>query len=158
MVGGGISLPLWGGSGENAEAARAEARASRSEKQAMEDRALLELRTRLSEVRDSVRRVDIYQHTLVPQAETAYVSVLGSYVAGTGTVAQTLLAQRELLELRGEFERARAEYAIAWAGLEEIVGRDVRRAQVQNQAGGNPKTSAREERLSRAHQPAEKNR
>jgi outer membrane protein TolC len=125
IVGGGLSLPLWGSYGENANAEQAEARATRSERIAYENRSLSELRTALAQVRDAVRRVDTYEHTLVPQAESAYSSVLGSYVTGRGTVAQALLAQRDLLDIRAELQRARADYSTAWARLEQVVGRAV---------------------------------
>jgi hypothetical protein len=40
-------------------------------------------------------------------------------------VAQTLLAQKDLLELSAGLEQARADYAMAWARLERVVGRPV---------------------------------
>ena len=126
IVGGGISIPLWRGSySDAADAARADASAARAERVAAEDRALAELHVAYAEVRDAVRRVELHRNTLVPQADSAYASVLGAYVTGQGTVAQTLLAQKDLLELRGGLEKARAEYAIAWARLERVVGRAV---------------------------------
>ena len=126
IVGGGISIPLWRGSYSNAaDAARADASAARADRMAAEDRALEELYVAYAQVRDAVRRVELHQNTLVPQADSAYASVLGAYVTGQGTVAQTLLAQKDLLELRGDLEKARAEYAIAWARLERVVGRAV---------------------------------
>ena len=77
-----------------------------------------------------MRRTALYRGTLVPQAESAYDSVLGAYTVGRGTVAQALLAQRDLLELRVELDRARADHGRAWARLEEIAGREVRRAPI----------------------------
>src|SRR5690606_37479280 len=111
-------------------AARADARAQRADQQALADRAAAELTTSLSNVADAVRRAALYRGTLVPQAESAYDPVLGAYTVGRGTVAQTLLAQRDLLELRVELDRARADYERAWARLEEITGREVRRTAV----------------------------
>ncbi len=126
MVGAGMSVPLWQGAYDDGiRAARAEAEANRSDQAAAEDRALAELEASLSAVRDAVRRVKLYKTTLVPQADSAYASVLGAYATGQGTVAQTLLAQRDLLELRSELEAARADYAMAWTRLERIVGRHV---------------------------------
>jgi outer membrane protein TolC len=89
------------------------------------DGAEAELASTLANLRDAKRRVELYQMTLVPQAETAYDSVLGSYTVGRGTVAQSLLAHRDLLELRIELERARADHARTWARLEELVGREL---------------------------------
>lgn len=126
IVGGGISIPLWRGSySDAADAARAEASAARADRIAAEDLALAELSVAYAQVRDAVRRVDLHRKTLVPQADSAYESVLGAYVTGQGTVAQTLLAQKDLLELRGNLKKARAEYAIAWARLERVTGRAV---------------------------------
>ncbi|MGB1015568.1 MAG: hypothetical protein ACPG4T_15635, partial [Nannocystaceae bacterium] len=73
-------------------------------------------------------RVDFYGNTLLPQAESAYGSVLGAYTTGQGSVAQTLLLQRDLLALRIELERAHADYARAWARLQQVTGRELHRA------------------------------
>lgn len=128
IVAAGMRLPLWQGSyADSISAARADARARRAEQQAASDRALAELSMSLSAVRDGARRVRSYESTLVPQAEAAYEAVLGSYTVGRGTVAETLLAQRDLLELRVELYQARADYARAWARLEEVTGREIAR-------------------------------
>lgn len=126
MLGAGMSVPLWQGIySDGVEAAHDEASAQRSEQRAAADRAVAELEASLAAVRDAARRVNLYEHTLVPQADSAYASVLGAYASGRGTVAQTLLAQRDLLELKSDLVSARAEHAIAWARLENVVGRKV---------------------------------
>lgn len=130
MVMAGMVVPLWQGSyADTIDAARAEARAQRAEQEVLADRAEAELTTALSLLADAARRSTLYQHTLVPQAQSVYESVLGAYTVGRGTVAQALLAQRDLLELRVELDRARADHARAWSRLEEIVGRHVQRAE-----------------------------
>ncbi len=122
-VTGGIGLPLWRGSyADAASAARAEKRANEARLLAARDVALAELRANLSDVEEGVRRVKVYESTLLPQADAAYSSVLGAYATGRATVASTLLAQQELLRLRVELEEIRAEQAMAWARLEEVVG------------------------------------
>lgn len=129
IVGAGVSVPIWQGNyADGAQAARSEAKAERSEQRAAENNAIFELEASLAAVRDASRRVGLHEHTLVPQAESAYSSVLGVYATGKGTVAQTLLAQRDLLELRAELEKARADHALAWARLERVVGREVQSA------------------------------
>jgi len=126
IVGAGIRIPLWQGSySDSIAAAEAESRAHRADQRSLVDRAEAELASTLANLRDATRRVDLYRVTLVPQAETAYESVLGSYTVGRGTVAQALLSQRDLLELRIELERARADHARTWARLEELVGREL---------------------------------
>lgn len=126
IVGVGIRVPLWQGSyADSVAAAEADARAQLAEQSALLDRVEAELATTLANLRDATRRVEIYRGTLVPQAEAAYESVLGAYTVGRGTVAQLLLAQRDLLEQRIELERARADHARTWARLEELVGREL---------------------------------
>lgn len=126
MVGAGMTVPLWQGiRSDSVSAARADAHAHRAEREAAEDRAVAEFEASHSAVRDAARRVVLYRTTLVPQADSAYSSVLGAYATGRGTVAQTLLAQRDLLELRAGLEQARADYAMAWARLERVVGRPI---------------------------------
>lgn len=126
IVGAGARVPLWQGSySDSIEAAEAESRAHRADQRSLVDRARAELASTLAKLRDATRRVDLYRVTLVPQAQTAYESVLGSYTVGRGTVAQALLSQRDLLELRIELERSRADHARTWARLEELVGHEL---------------------------------
>lgn len=128
IAGVGLSVPLWQNDYSDAvDAAHAEASARRSEQRAATDEGIAQLEGSLSAVRDAARRVHLYRHTLVPQAESAYESVLGAYAVGQGSVAQTLMSQRDLLELRVDLERARAEHSRSWAKLEQVVGRRVRR-------------------------------
>lgn len=124
----GIGLPLWQSSyRESIRAAEADASAQRAEGEARAQQAQAELEAALARVRDSLRRVELHETTLLPQAEAAYASVLGAYATGRSSVAASLLAQRELLEIRVSLEQARAEHAVAWASLEQVVGRAVQR-------------------------------
>lgn len=126
MVGAGVRVPLWQGSyRDSIQAAQAESRAQLAEQESQRLRTTVALTTTLSRLRDSARRVEFYRQTLVPQAEAVYQSVLGAYTVGRGTVVQTLLSQRDLLELRLELVRVRAEYARQWAQVEELVGRQL---------------------------------
>ena len=126
IVGVGIRIPLWQGSyADSVAAAQADSRAQLAEQSALRDRVEAELAATLANLRDATRRVAIYRGTLVPQAEAAYASLLGAYPVGRATVAQLLLAQRDLLEQRIALEQARADHARSWARLEELVGREL---------------------------------
>ena len=136
IVGAGVRLPLWQGSySEGIQAAQAESRAQRAERRALVERAEAELAATLANLRDATRRVELYRVTLVPQAETAYESVLGAYTVGRGAIAQALLSQRDLLELRIELERARADHARTWARLEELTARELTAASRSGEEG-----------------------
>ena len=45
-------------------------------------------------------------------------------------MSQVLLAVQDLLELRELLARTRAEHAVAWARLEQVVGRPVGRREM----------------------------
>ncbi len=128
----GAKIPIWGGVyGAAEEEARANSAAFRARESAARDQAIAQLEKVLSEVRDAARRVKLHRDTLIPQAETVYVSGLGGYQVGRGTLATVLLAERDLNELQLALDRARAEHARAWARLEQIVGRPVRARRVR---------------------------
>ncbi|MEO0599951.1 MAG: TolC family protein, partial [Myxococcota bacterium] len=127
-IGLGVRLPLWQRI-HGAQVRAAEATAT--EHRAVAEQVRLALTTSLDEARvrvtDSVRHVTVVQHTLLPLAKATYSSLLGSYAVGDATVAQVLLAQRDLLELQVEEQDARAAHAVAWADLDERCGTDVPR-------------------------------
>lgn len=123
-----LELPLDARSrGDAVDAARSTVDALDAERRARADRRAAEALSRLSQVRDSARRIHITQGTLLPQAEATYDSLLGSYATGSANVAQVLLAQQALLDLRVALDTARADHARAWAALDATVGTSVPR-------------------------------
>ncbi len=123
----GLSIPLWFGSYDDAEeAALAESRAHLADRKAAQQRTDAELEGTLAAVRDAQRRIALYRDTLLLQAQTTFRSVLGGYQTGRSTVAASLLAQKDLLELQIELARAKADHARAFARLEHIVGRPIK--------------------------------
>lgn len=138
----GVSIPLWQGSYDDMQrSAEAEAAADRADRERAEDAAMAELAQALADVRDSARRVMLYRDTLMPQAMTAYESVIGAYTVGQATVAATLIAQRDLLEISLGLMRARADHGNAWARLQRVVGRPVE-ATLQEEASAPPEPAA----------------
>jgi outer membrane protein TolC len=126
MVMVGMTVPLWRGTyGAAQNRARAEAAGFRARQREAENMAEAELEATLAEVRDAARRIALYETTLIPQAETAYVAVTGNYQTGAAQLASTLLAQQSVLELNNLLVQARADHARAWSRLEEIVGHPV---------------------------------
>ena len=124
----GMTLPIWFGAySDAADSARAEAAAIRAERESAEQRAAAELAEALARVNDTYRRVALHERTLLPQADTVLGSTLGSYQTGRGSIADVLLAVRELLDIQLERERVLAAHATAWAELEHVVGRAIER-------------------------------
>lgn len=79
----------------------------------------------LAELDDDLRRVRLYETTLLPQAHTAFEAVVGSYAAGRATVAELLIAQQSVLEIEEALLQARAEVATDLGQLERWVGRPI---------------------------------
>ncbi|MCB9756698.1 MAG: TolC family protein [Myxococcales bacterium] len=121
-----LKVPLSLGSYSAGEdEARAQSRMFRARELAVRNQAVEELERVMARVRDATRRVALYDTTMIPLAETSYEAVQTSYQSGRASVAEVLLAERELLELRLMALRARVDAAVAWAALEQIVGRPV---------------------------------
>ncbi len=120
-----LALPFDVGADRAAErAAEAEARAAEATSEQFARQARLEVLAALAEVENTARRARLHESTLEPQAVAAYESA-NARVATSGDVTLTLLALRELLEVRLGHIEALAEHAIAWARLERAVGRPV---------------------------------
>lgn len=120
------SVPLWIGSYRDAEeAARAETEARRSEAAAAARSAEAALDDALARIADSARRIALLEEALLPRGEAMVVALRGAYEAGRASLAQLLLGEETLLELRLERVDLRADHAIAWAELDAVVGRTV---------------------------------
>ncbi|MGB5704026.1 MAG: TolC family protein [Polyangiales bacterium] len=122
----GLKIPVSGGAYKAAkEQALAEGAMYRARERAARDRAVAELAQALANLRDAVRRVQLYETTLVPQAETTYSSTLDGYQSGRASLAEVLIAERDLLELALGLFQAHASYGVSWAELERVVGHPV---------------------------------
>lgn len=118
-----LSVPLWAGSYSDAtQAAHANRKAHEAMREAGKRQVEAMLGEALANVRDAQRRIELYQRTLVPQAETTFQAVLGGYQTGRSTVAAVILAQRDLIDLQIEYAGARADHARYWAALEFVAG------------------------------------
>ena len=121
-----LKVPVSGGAYRAAqEQAKAEGAMYRAREHAARDRAVAELEQALANLRDSVRRVQLYETTLLPQAETTYSSTLDGYQSGRSSLAEVLIAEKDLLELGLGLFQAHASYGVSWAELERVVGRPV---------------------------------
>ena len=121
-----LKVPVSGGAYKAAQQqAKIEGAMYRSRERAARDRAVAELEQALANLRDAVRRVLLYETTLVPQAETTYSSTLDGYQSGRSSLAEVLIAEKDLLELALGLFQAHASYGVSWAELERVVGRPV---------------------------------
>jgi outer membrane protein, heavy metal efflux system len=130
MVSVSVAVPLWGRSyRDSIDAARADGAAQAADAEAARLAARAELAQALADVRDAHRRILLYRDTLISEAESIHTSLAGSMGVGRAALAQVLLSEREVLELRLELAQAQAAHAVAWARLERVVGRPVEQGQ-----------------------------
>jgi len=123
MLGVGLRVPLWQGTyGHDVAAARRTEESLRARRQARDDELQAAVDATSARVRDSARRVQLVEQTLLPQAQSAYEAVLGEYAVGRAQVSQTLLAQRDLLDLAVDGVVAQADHQMQWARLTSLTG------------------------------------
>jgi outer membrane protein, heavy metal efflux system len=126
MVTGGVRIPL---RRERVRAMVAEAELRQIQVDARREAFETEVRTELAEIVASLdqetRALRLYDHTLLPQAESMSESMIGAYTAGMAAFLDLLDSERMLLDLRMGREDARARYMKAVAMLDRVMGVDV---------------------------------
>ena len=124
----GIGLPLWAsGSLSEARAAEHNALASDADRESFLNQARANLQAALIDVRDSLRRAELYRDTIVPEARVAYDSIVARYASGKASFRDLFNAQRTLLDVTLAEVSLAAEHQQAWITLEHIVNRSVKR-------------------------------
>ena len=124
----GLDVPIWQGSWSDEEAsARAEQTGLAWSRTSAEQGLEADLRATLFAIEDTVRRVRLYERTLIPQAEGALGSTQGAFETGKGGVANILLAYRDLIELQLGWIDAMTEHKTLWNHLDAIAGKTVTR-------------------------------
>lgn len=124
----GFSLPLWfWRPAAKISEARAEKTRAEAELQAMRVGTSADVKTAWLRAETAQRLADIYQTTLLPQAQAASRVAEAGYQAGDNTFLDLLDAQRSLLNYRLEYFQGLAEYEQRLADLERVVGKELRK-------------------------------
>ncbi|MFH1761154.1 MAG: TolC family protein [bacterium] len=74
---------------------------------------------------DAHRKINLYEHTLIPKGEQALKAVETAFKSGNADFIDLIDAQRTLLDFELEYERALAMRAQRTAQLEMIIGKDI---------------------------------
>jgi cobalt-zinc-cadmium efflux system outer membrane protein len=89
-------------------------------------RALLsDMELALYKYRDAQRKIDLYQNTLIPNAEEALNVTLEAFQAGTRSSLDLIDAEKTLLEFELSYIRALADQAQRLAELEWLLGKEI---------------------------------
>ena len=119
----GVKVPLWQGAyGHDVASARHSEESLRARRTAREDELQAAIDGTVARIADSARRVGWIEQTLLPQAHAAYEAVLAELVVGRVSIAQALLAQRDLLDLEVDRVNAQAQHQLQWARLTSLTG------------------------------------
>ncbi len=119
----GVTLPVWRGRyGAARREADARLRAAVHERGELGNRLRARLSASVFAFRDAERRIDLLDNVLVRKAELVIAAAEQAYTDGSGSAVALLEAQRTLLDLRLQAERARADREIALADIGCCVG------------------------------------
>lgn len=121
-----ISVPWLNGKKYRAEEneARSELSAAESEAASVQTDALGLLRDQLTKIETLHHHIELYRNNLLPAAHQTVASYQADYAANKATLLTLLSSQRDLFELETMYHQDLADYQVAQAELEALVGLD----------------------------------
>jgi len=122
-VSAGISVPLWFGRiSSGIDEAEGALRRARAEARLSEIEALRDARTARAQALAAAERFQILEREALPGARATVEAALAAYASGEADLTLVIDAERALLSLRIERERARAEHAVRAAEEARALG------------------------------------
>lgn len=103
-------------------AARKERRAATETREQLRRELEARLRSEFARWQDLTRQVELYQRTIVPQAEDRARAALLAYQSDSGDFDDVMRGQIDVLDLRVQWERLKAERAQSYAVLANLGG------------------------------------
>ena len=121
-----ISVPWLNGKKYRAEEkeAQSELSAAASEAASAQTGALGLLRDQLTKIETLHHHIELYRNNLLPTARQTVASYQADYAANKVTLLTLLSSQRDLFELETMYYQDLADYQVAQAELEALVGLD----------------------------------
>jgi cobalt-zinc-cadmium efflux system outer membrane protein len=122
----GINIPLWR---KKLRAAEAEAairiKASEDTHENLENETLSQISALFFEVATAQEQIDLYEFSLLPQAEQALKASEVGYLAGKVDFLNLLDSERMILMIKNGYYKILAELGESLAKLERLVGKDL---------------------------------
>ena len=97
------------------------------------------LRDQLEKIETAHHHVELFQDKLVPQAQQAFEANRFSYESGKASFLDWISAQRNVRDIEAMAREHLADYQVAVAELEAVVGADLYRSMRQQTAERNSK-------------------
>jgi cobalt-zinc-cadmium efflux system outer membrane protein len=121
-----INLPIWREKlGAGVDESHARIRMAAAEKIDRVNMLIYDLKMAAFGYRDAVRRLELYENTLLPKARESLNVTLKAYQAGESGFTDLIEAERMLLEFQLDQERARTDAAATQAEVEMLVGEEM---------------------------------
>lgn len=121
-----MNLPIWRSKYEaGVREARAGYIASLGERKQLENQLMSQTSMVLYQLHDAERKIDLYQHALIPKAKQSLKATETSYRTGSASFLDLIDAERVLLEFELSYERAMSNHGQRLARLEMLVGRSI---------------------------------
>jgi outer membrane protein TolC len=128
QVAGGVSITVPWLNGKKYRAEEKEAQnelsAAESEAASAQTEALGLLRDQLTKIETLHHHIELYRNNLLPTAHQTVASYQADYAANKATLLTLLSSQRDLFELETMYYQDLADYQVAQAELEALVGLD----------------------------------
>lgn len=120
-----INIPLWRSKYRAAEhQAQARYDALLQERKDRENRLGSDIKLAFFNFRDSERKIDLFNHTLIPKARQSLEVIIESYTAGKASFSDIIDTLRTILEFDLAYERALASREQHLSRLQMLVGRE----------------------------------
>lgn len=121
-----VNIPFWWEK-RNAAVREGEAKLLSTSKgaESLKRTLLSDTELALYKYRDAQRKIDLYQNTLIPNAEEALNVTLEAFQAGTRSSLDLIDAEKTLLEFELSYIRALADQAQRFAELEWLLGKEI---------------------------------
>ncbi|MBI4398912.1 MAG: TolC family protein [Candidatus Omnitrophica bacterium] len=122
-----FNVPAWvWGKGANVDSARKSLRAAEEELRSVENTTYYDVKSALVRAQTARRLIELYQSSVLPQAETSLKVSTAGYEAGTVGFLDLLDSERTWLGFQMEYYEFLARYWTYIAVLERLVGEDLR--------------------------------
>ena len=122
----GMTVPLWFWKQKAmVQTARLEKEMAEAEYQAMKNRTLFEIKDLFVKVQTAERMVELYQTSVIPQAESALKITESAYQSDRVSFLELIDAQKNLLQFRLDYCQYLTEHEKQIAELERAVGKEL---------------------------------
>lgn len=118
-----VMLPLWFGQyNAQVKSANAGVAAAQAALADMRNMASMDLSMAVSGAQSARRLIDLYEKTVIPQAEQTWQAVITAYRSGRGDFMSVMDSLTSLRNARLDYFKSHVDYEKALAGLEQIIG------------------------------------